>query len=111
METSATFTKDQLEAGLHALGAHIQLDYDKWLTSLNFDRAGKHKNIEYQHGKKYIRVVISDSISPSRSAHCFVEVATGNIMKSASWASPAKNFSRGNVITRDFSRVTWTGAN
>lgn len=109
MET--IITKVQLEASLHALGTHIQSDYDKWLTLLNFDKAGKYKNIEYQFGKKYVRVVISDSISAGRSAHCFVEVATGNILKSASWASPAKNFSRGNVITKDFSRVTWTGAN
>jgi hypothetical protein len=100
----------EFEAKLHALGAHIQLDYDKWLVLCNLDRAGKGKNVEYQYGKKYIRVVTSDSHAAGRSAHCFVEIATGNILKAASWASPAKNFSRGNIFT-DISRVTWTGAN
>ena len=45
-------------------------------------------------GRKYIRIVRSDPAQ--RSVHCFVEVATGNILKAAGWSAPAKH-SRGNI--------------
>jgi hypothetical protein len=34
----------------------------------------------------------------------------GDILKAASWKAPAKNFSRGNVLTGTLNRITWTGA-
>jgi len=43
--------------------------------------------------------------------HSFVEKSTGDILKAASWAAPARNFTRGNVyITSSYeNRVRWTG--
>jgi hypothetical protein len=33
----------------------------------------------------------------------------GDILKAASWAAPARNKARGNVLDEDFSWVRWTG--
>ncbi len=46
-------------------------------------------------GKKYARIVKSD-MGDSRSAFCFVDLATGAILKAAGWSSPAKH-ARGNI--------------
>jgi hypothetical protein len=56
------------------------------------------KGIECMHGKRYVRIVSTESISDSRSAVCFVD-KEGNIWKAASWKAPAKNFPRGNIFT------------
>lgn len=70
-------------------------------------------NIEFEVGSSYIRVVSVNQAS--RSSHSFIvlkpseKFSLGTILKSASWKSPAKNFSRGDVLTGDFKRVRWTG--
>jgi hypothetical protein len=47
-------------------------------------------------GSKNIRIVRSSVQGESRSVHCFVQIATGDILKSASWKQPAKG-ARGNI--------------
>ncbi len=49
-------------------------------------------------GRKWIRIVRENTCGArQRSVICFVERATGNIWKAASWKSPARNFKRGNI--------------
>ena len=59
-------------------------------------KAGK---CDYSHiiesGRKYHKIiqVIDDGpnrMGPSRSVHCFINRETGEVLKSASWSSPAK---------------------
>lgn len=50
--------------------------------------------IEVEFGKKYARIIKSDF--GSRSAYCFVDMATGDILKAAGWKAPAKGI-RGNI--------------
>jgi hypothetical protein len=47
-------------------------------------------------GKVYVRIV-AHTPGPSRSAHSFVERATGLIFKPAGWKGPTKNFPRGSI--------------
>ena len=59
-------------------------------------------------GKKYMRIVKED-IS-SRYAFCFIEKATGNVLKAASWATPAKH-ARGNIYKLGQEGISKYGGN
>ena len=84
---------------------NIVRDYESRFENPN----GERFTIEFEEGSKYVKVV---SVSwGSRSVHSFVEKATGNIWKAASWKAPAKNFVRGNVFDAASytNRLSWTG--
>ena len=59
-------------------------------------------------GRKYARIVVDDG---QRSVYCFVEVATGNILKAAGWQKPSP-IVRGNINDADggLSAITPYGA-
>jgi hypothetical protein len=50
---------------------------------------------EIERGPKNVRVVRVDG--SSRSVHCFVEIASGTVLKAAGWKVPAKH-ARGNIF-------------
>jgi hypothetical protein len=54
-------------------------------------------------GRKYAKIVREDEGGGGGSVHCFVEIATGNILKAASWKAPAKH-ARGNINDEDGGR-------
>jgi len=52
-------------------------------------------------GKRYLKVVRQSTDRTtkeliSRSAHCFIDAASGDVLKTASWSAPAKG-ARGNI--------------
>jgi hypothetical protein len=99
---------NELATALIGLKDVIVADYAKFLKEIDCtkDKFG----IEFEAGSKYVKVV-SISGGGSRSVHCFVEKANGNILRAASWKSPARNFIRGNVFDQAsyINRVRWTG--
>lgn len=105
--------------------AFIANDYAKW-TSVT-DSADENAvrirteivsefcaGLTIEEGSKYIKVISGNR--GQRSVHSFIvkkedgKFKAGDILKAASWAAPAKNFSRGNVLTGNFGSVRWTGA-
>jgi len=63
------------------------------------------RKLEIIEGQKYVRVVAKDVhngevVRESGSAYCFVEKATGNVLKAASYKAPAKGI-RSNIYSRD----------
>ena len=50
--------------------------------------------------KKYVRIANKDNRSDGLSVYCFVEIATGNVLKSDSWKKPAKQ-PRSNIFNPD----------
>jgi hypothetical protein len=91
---------------LAAYAAHIVADY-KAMYGGEMPAHNPTFEVTFQPGTKYTRVVTNNG--NSRSAHSFLD-AEGNIWKTATWRAPAKNFTRGNILTKDFTRVAWTGA-
>ena len=74
------------------------------------------EGLHFTVGQKYIRVVTSNG--HQRSVHSFIvntyednKFQFGDILKAAGWATPARNFRRGNVFETDsYSQTRWTGA-
>jgi hypothetical protein len=59
-------------------------------------------------GRKYTRIVAARAGDKhSTRVHCFVEIATGSIMKAAGWKAPAKH-ARGNINDPDGGRSAMT---
>lgn len=66
-------------------------------------------NVEFDEGKKYVKVVMVSW--GSRSVHSFVEKETGLIWRAKSWKAPALNHPRGNIFDNSsfVNRISWTG--
>lgn len=95
----------QLDAGLNEYLEHLRKDYG--------DNGWSNKKFYYQVGRKYIHIIMEDN---QRCSHSWVVVVPdakfkfGDILKSASWKAPAKNFARGNVVEGNFQHIRWCGA-
>lgn len=92
---------------------YIKADYAKWKSDSPYRDefiANFNASLTVEYGTKYIKVVAD------RAAHSFIclqdmgKFTKGDILKPASWAAPAKNFTRGNIMSRDFGQIRWTGA-
>jgi hypothetical protein len=73
----------------------IQTAYknDKFWGGENGEKADKH-TFSVEFGRKFARIVHTNW--GQRSVHCFVDIKTGDILKSAGWSTPAKGV-RGNL--------------
>jgi hypothetical protein len=90
---------------------HLQKDYDS---------KGSNQFIEfhYELGRKYIHVImhhVGQFSIGQRSSHSWIMInddkqfKQGDILKSASWKAPARNFSRGNVLCGGYKHIKWAG--
>jgi hypothetical protein len=68
------------------------------------------KKIGVQEGRVYVRLVMMEN-DHVQSAFGFIDKSNGNLLKSASWKTPAKNFARGNIFNPDqgLKNFHWTG--
>lgn len=87
--------------------AEIDAFIAKWQAFKVADMARRYPTLtaptlSVEPGKRFARIVATDS---QRSCVGFIELATGDLYKSASWKAPAKNFTRGNIRTTE---PTWT---
>lgn len=92
---------------------HIMGDYCAWNKNETAIGAQMREDfilsVRVELGSKYAKIVARGGV------HSFIVLRDGgkwkkgDILKAASWAAPATNFVRGNVLTGDISRATWTG--
>jgi hypothetical protein len=95
---------EDLQNGLNEYVKHLQNDYNK--------NGYMNKEFYYEIGRKYVHIIMQDN---QRSSHSWVmleddkKFKRGDILKSASWKAPARNFSRGNVLCGGFKHIKWAG--
>jgi hypothetical protein len=94
---------------------YIKTNYANWMnqTPSNIrERMIQEFNdtIRIEEGRKYIKVITGTSVHSFIVKETFGKFQKGDILMAASWRAPATNFTRGNVLNGNFSRVTWTGA-
>ena len=95
------------------LGSRALLSADNIEKRIRENGVVEFKNgIDHVCGSKYIKVTRSDN---QTSVHSFIvniydddKFKYGDILKAASWKSPARNFARGNIFEEY--KVKWTGA-
>lgn len=101
---------DHLRAG-YAAWHDLEPTDDPIKLNIRKEMIERYNNGLYIHlGSKYIKVMSGTGV------HSFIVIKPdgkfryGDILKAASWAAPARNFTRGNVIEKKFDTIGWTGA-
>ena len=99
------------------LCAQMADDYASWSCRACRDSAEFTKYVEeYRNlltvkvGTKYIKIMHDNAVNGFVvNVEDDPKFKYGDMLKAASWKTPARNFARGNVFKRDWSRVRWTG--
>ena len=106
-----------MDNAINELFIHIGEDYKR--RSLRSDYHDLEKVGEFinsllvEEGRKYLK--ITKKLGNQTMVWGFIvkqddkKFRAGDILKAASWASPARNKARGNILDGDFSWVRWTG--
>jgi len=117
-----------MEKEMEDLLVWMKEDYNRWHSMGNawLDGAEDVRDAMFENyadglrvieGSKYLKVVGTSGIGSGESVKLFVvksdtdkKFRKGDLLKPAGWATPARNFPRGNVLEGTLGRVGWTGA-
>jgi len=113
----------ELSLALDEYADYLKADYDSRTASSPY-KSNRKLVVEFDMGSKFIKVIVGHSTDgvpdTSRSSHSFIVVGEykgaknifkhGDILKSASWRAPAKNFARGNILDNQYGTISWAGA-
>ena len=108
-KTEKTTTKNGLsfDEAMDNLLLQIQVDYDNW----GGNRMNRTLNLSLKPGRKFIKVVNDNSVwgfvAKVDGVHKGVPMLKGDILKAASYLTPALNKPRGNIFGNYI--VKWTG--
>jgi hypothetical protein len=67
------------------------------------------RTLTYEIGSRYVKVITGTSVHSFICINDMGKFCKGDILKAASFKSPAKNFARGNVVLGQYPNVQWTG--
>ena len=108
---------ETMNEAMNTLLDQIALDYADWRARGGLDDEGDYDKmlgqLTVEEGRKYLKVVRNDN---QRTVWGFIQkeddkkFRAGDILKAASWAAPARNKPRGNVLEGGY-RIQWTGPN
>ena len=105
-------TMSNLDLSIQEYCLYLQSKWEERAARAKF--TGVTRTYSYEIGRKYAHIIQGDS--NSRSSHSWVVIGDdkkfkiGDILKSASWKAPARNFERGNVISGDWNAIDCYGA-
>jgi len=103
-----------MNEAIAALIEAIKNDYENYTDNTSEVRRRMIKEfnekITYTVGKKYTKIITGNSVWGFVVNDDDGKFRKGDILKAASWASPAKNAARGNIIDGDY-EIQWTGPN
>jgi len=91
----------------------IKTDYANWgeQSKIREEMARTFSDsVRTEAGRKYIKVIAGGSVHSFIVLEDTVKFKKGDILKAATYSSPATNFIRGNLFALDASKVRWTGA-
>ena len=110
---SDVMAEHDLDIALTKYADHIIRVYNRFSPSEDYPEAKF--DVSFDRGRKFIKVVTQSY--GSKSVHSFICIQSdgkfqfGDILKAATWAQPAKNFARGNVLDpKSYAHHRWTGA-
>jgi hypothetical protein len=106
----------ELSMALDEYADYLKANYN----ARGYSRPDRQLTVEFDIGSKFIKVIVGHTNDTSRSSHSFIVVGEykgkknafkhGDILKSASWRAPAKNFARGNIMENSYGSISWAGA-
>ena len=106
----------ELSAALDDYADYLKANYN----ARGYSRPDRQLTVEFDVGSKFIKVIVGHTGDTSRSSHSFIVLGEykgakntfkhGDILKSASWRAPAKNFARGNILDNNYGTISWCGA-
>ena len=106
----------ELSMALDEYADYLKANYN----ARGYSRPDRQLTVEFDMGSKFIKVIIGHTGDTQRSSHSFIVVGDykgakntfkhGDILKSASWRAPAKNFARGNIMENSYGTISWAGA-
>jgi len=107
---------NDMKQALTILKTEIAQDFREWHSRSEYAREDDfermYRSLSIEKGRKYYKIIRTDN---QTMVWGFVvreddkQFRAGDILKAASWAAPARNKARGNILDGDFSWVRWTG--
>lgn len=96
---------------LQRLQEFVKNDYAEWCGRARAQYSDNYPRLHLVVGKRFAKIVETKSSGGQQGVFGFIEISSGDIYKAASWNSPAKNFTRGNINDdkQGLGRVKWTG--
>ena len=114
-----------LSLALDEYADYLKADYNKRSASSPYKgQFTRELIVEFDMGNKFVKVITGHATNgvpdTGRSSHSFIVLGEykgakntfkyGDILKSASWRAPAKNFARGNILDNHYGTISWAGA-
>ena len=117
---------NDMVVGLDKLSAKINADFVKFM-SISVPTSGRkswptregyreeritkfNSELQFKVGKKYIKFTTDKSVWGFVMLEDDDKFFRGDILKPASYSSPARNFARGNILNGKFGNIQWMGA-
>ena len=100
------------DSALNRLLDNIHKDYQGWSSRIEYSSGSERVDITIKPGRKFIKIIRDNSVwgfvAKSDGTHKGVPMKTGDVLKAAGWASPAKH-TRGNIFDNKQDYFSWTG--